>query len=71
MSDATKIDVRVQELEIKFMEQQRLLEELSDGLFAQQRRMDELSQRMDRLNQKIAAGPGLVEGDADDKPPHY
>jgi uncharacterized coiled-coil protein SlyX len=71
MSDSPEMAARVQELEIKAMEQQRLLAELSEVLYAQQRELDELGKRVYRLGQKLAAEPGLVEPNQDDKPPHY
>jgi SlyX protein len=71
MSDPAEFAARIQELEIKAMEQQRLLEELSEGLFAQQRQMDDLVRKLQRLGQKVAENPGVVEGGGDDKPPHY
>lgn len=63
---------RIQELELRSMEQQRLLDELSTVLFAQQRALDGVTQQMRRLGDKIAAAePGSVDAQADDKPPHY
>jgi SlyX protein len=71
MSDSPEIDARIQELEIKSMEQQRLLSDLSAVVYAQQRELDELGQRVYRLGQKLSAEPGLVDANQDDKPPHY
>ncbi len=71
MPDSPELVTRIQELESRFMEQQRLLDELSSVVFTQQRRIDELSQALQRVNQKVTAEPGLVEAEADDKPPHY
>jgi SlyX protein len=71
MSDSPDTLARIQELEIKAMEQQRLLADLSEVLYAQQRQLDELGQRVHRLGQKLAAEPGLVDANQDDKPPHY
>jgi uncharacterized coiled-coil protein SlyX len=71
MSDSPEVVARIQELEIKAMEQQRLLADLSEVIYAQQRELDELNQRVYRLGQKLAAEPGLVDRNQDDKPPHY
>jgi SlyX protein len=71
MSDSPETLARLQELEIKAMEQQRLLADLSEVLYAQQRQLDDLGQRVHRLGQKLAAEPGLVDANQDDKPPHY
>jgi uncharacterized coiled-coil protein SlyX len=71
MSDSVEVVARIQELEIKAMEQQRLLSDLSEVIYAQQRELDELSKLVSRLSQKLAAEPGLVDRNHDDKPPHY
>jgi uncharacterized coiled-coil protein SlyX len=71
MSDSSEIVARIQELEIKSMEQQRLLADLSAVMYAQQRELDELGQRVYRLGQKLAAEPGLVDSNQEEKPPHY
>jgi uncharacterized coiled-coil protein SlyX len=71
MSDSPEMVARVQELEMKAMEQQRLLADLSEVIYAQQRELDDLSKRVYRLDQKLAAEPGLVDRNQDEKPPHY
>lgn len=71
MSESPEVVARVQELEIKAMEQQRLLADLSEVIYAQQRELDELGKRVHRLGQKLAAEPGLVDQNQEDKPPHY
>ncbi len=62
---------RVDELELRFMEQQRLLEELSTVIYAQQRTMDLAFSRVEQLEKKLAGEPGLVDARADERPPHY
>lgn len=69
--DARALDARVTELESKFSEQQRLIDDLSGVIFGQQRQIEALTRRLQRLGDKVAAEPGLVERSADDKPPHY
>lgn len=71
MNDASELEARIRELEIRITEQQRVVEDLSDVLVAQQRQIDELERRVQRLADKVKAEPGLVEADSDDKPPHY
>ena len=71
MSDSPEMVARIQELEIKSMEQQRLLADLSEVLYARQRQLDELGLRVHRLGQKLAAEPGLVDPNQDHKPPHH
>ncbi len=71
MPDATELERRIVDLELKFMEQQRLLEDLSLAAFTQDRVMARLTQQLQRLVEKSEAAAGLVGPDADDKPPHY
>jgi uncharacterized coiled-coil protein SlyX len=71
MSESPELVERIRELEIKAMEQQRLLADLSGVIYAQQRELDELGKRVYRLSQKLAAEPGLVDPDREEKPPHY
>jgi len=63
---------RITELELRFTEQERLLQELSGVLFAQQRELDALRAQVAHLEKKVGAEPGLVDPAADrDPPPHY
>lgn len=62
---------RVAELELKFMQQEQLLEDLSSVLYRQQRQIDQLEQAVAGLQEKLRAEPGMVEGKADEPPPHY
>ena len=62
---------RIAELEIRYMQQQELLQELSGVLYAQQKVIDQLRAEMDRLKQKLEAEPGLVDAQHDERPPHY
>ena len=64
-------DARLVELEIRFMQQQELLHELSDVLYAQQRTMDALRAEVELLKKKLEADPGLVDARQHERPPHY
>jgi len=66
------MEERITELELRFTEQERLIQELSGVLFAQQKEMDALRVRVASLEKKLQAEPGLVDPSADkDPPPHY
>jgi SlyX protein len=71
MADPEELGARVQELELRFMEQQHLIDELSGVVFEQQRVIDGLTKRVQRLADKVGGAPGLVDANADEKPPHY
>lgn len=66
------MEERITELELRFTEQERLLQELSGVLFAQQRELDALRAQVVQLEKKLQAEPGLVDPSGDnDPPPHY
>jgi len=65
------MEQRVTELEVRYMEQQALLEDLSRVLYAQQRALDLLASRVAQLEKKLQGEPGLVDAKADERPPHY
>ncbi|WP_426755951.1 SlyX family protein [Myxococcus sp. Y35] len=62
---------RIAELEIRYMHQQEMLQELSGVLYEQQKVIDQLRAEVDRLKQKLEAEPGLVDARQDERPPHY
>lgn len=62
---------RIIELEIRYTQQQELLQELSDVLYAQQRTMDALRAELELLKKKLEADPGLVDAKQHERPPHY
>ncbi|MCY1040952.1 SlyX family protein [Corallococcus sp. bb12-1] len=64
-------DKRLIELEIRYTQQQELLQELSDVLYQQGRIIDALRAEVDGLKRKLEAEPGLVDARQQDRPPHY
>ena len=62
---------RLAELELRFMEQQKLLEDLSSVVYAQQQTIDLAHARIAQLEKKLSSEPGLVDARADERPPHY
>ncbi|CAM3165340.1 SlyX family protein [Corallococcus sp. ZKHCc1 1396] len=64
-------DKRLVELEIRYTQQQELLQELSDVLYQQGRVIDTLRVELDRLKLKLEAEPGLVDARQQERPPHY
>ena len=67
------MEQRLIELETRYMEQQALLEDLSQVLYAQERTLAAMAARIEQLEKKLAeAGdPGLVDARTQEKPPHY
>jgi SlyX protein len=69
--DGSGAEKRLVELELRYTQQQDLLQQLSDALWAQQRALDALRAEVGWLRTKLAAfEPGLTEGPPE-KPPHY
>jgi uncharacterized coiled-coil protein SlyX len=62
---------RFVELELRYMQQYELLQELSDVVYAQRRELDGLRAELDLLKKKLADEPGLVDARQQEKPPHY
>jgi SlyX protein len=62
---------RLVELELRYMQQQEQLQELSEVLYAQQRELDVLKAELGQLKKKLEGEPGLVDARQHDKPPHY
>ena len=65
------MEERLTELELKYTEQQSLLQELSDVLYRQQREIDALKSQVGRLEKRLAAAEDLPTIGAAEKPPHY
>ena len=65
------MDERIVELELRYMQQQEQLQQLSEVLYAQQRALDALNAQVARLHQKLQGEPGLVDAAVNDRPPHY
>jgi SlyX protein len=65
------MEERIAELELRYTEQQRMLQELSDVVYAQTRVVERLELEVAALREKVAAEPGLVDSTLDEVPPHY
>lgn len=59
---------RVVALELKFMHQERLLEELSGVLAAQQKELAQLTAELSALRERLRAAEDVVPNEP---PPHY
>ena len=66
------MEERIIELELRFTEQQRLLQDLSEVIWAQGRSLERLEHELAAMGQKLAAmEPGLVDANIVDQPPHF
>jgi SlyX protein len=64
-------DSRFIELELRYMQQADLLQQLNDVLYAQQQELDTLKAEVDLLKRKLEGEPGLVDAKQQERPPHY
>ena len=63
------MEERLIELEMRFMQQQKLLEDLSDLVFSQQQSIDRLLGEMSQLKEQI---PSINRSQEEEiPPPHY
>ncbi|HEX8439675.1 SlyX family protein [Archangium sp.] len=62
---------RIVELELRYMQQQELLQQLNEVMYAQQRELDALRADVESLKKKLEGEPGLVDARQQEKPPHY
>ncbi|HVG58477.1 MAG TPA: SlyX family protein [Hyalangium sp.] len=59
------------ELELRYMQQADLLQQLSDVLYAQQQELGALRAEVEALKRKLEGEPGLVDAKQQERPPHY
>ena len=62
---------RIVELELRYMQQQEMLQELSEVLYAQGRELEGLRVELALMKKKLEGEPGLVDARQQEKPPHY
>ncbi|MFL5345004.1 MAG: SlyX family protein [Hyalangium sp.] len=62
---------RLIELELRYMQQAELLQQLSDVLYAQQQELAALRTEVELLKRKLEGEPGLVDAKQQERPPHY
>jgi SlyX protein len=65
------MEERLNELEMRFTEQQALLQELSDVIYAQSRQLEGLQASLALVQKKLVAEPGMVDANEKELPPHY
>lgn len=67
----TDLETRLVELELRYTEQQHLLEELSGVVATQQRTIDIMEAQLRLMRTKLEAEPGVTDAGPAEKPPHY
>ena len=62
---------RIAELELRYMQQQDMLQELSTVLYEQEKLIAALRAEVEVLKKKLEGEPGLVDARQHERPPHY
>jgi SlyX protein len=65
------MEERIVELELRYTEQQALLQELSGVLYKQAQQLDLLQAQVRQLELKLQGDQGLVDAQDRERPPHY
>ena len=71
MAELVRSDPRIVELELRYTEQQAMLQSLSEVVYRQEKDLASLRAEVSLLKKKLEADPGLVEARPDERPPHY
>ena len=72
MSEASRMEARISELEIKISFAEDLVDELNRTVYRQQQQLDRLLTRVETLRDQVqAAAPAEQRSLRDDLPPHY
>jgi SlyX protein len=66
-----ELEARVVELELRYTEQQALLEDLSGVVADQQKTIDRLIAELRLLKKKLEGEPGVTDSGPVERPPHY
>ena len=64
-----ELERRIVDLELRFMQQERLTEELNQVIVEQQRALDRIALEMRTLQEQVRAGAEAMP--KDERPPHY
>ena len=72
MSDGSRMETRISELEIKISFAEDMIDELNRTIYRQQQQIDRLLSRVETLRDQVqAAAPAEQRSLRDELPPHY
>jgi uncharacterized coiled-coil protein SlyX len=63
--------LRLTTLEERYAHLEKLVTELNDVIYRQQRELDALQQQVAQLKEKTSGDPGIVDPSQQERPPHY
>ena len=64
-------ETRLADLEVKYAHLEKLVSELSEVIWRQQKELDALTDGYRGLKERLSVDPGLVDAGATERPPHY
>lgn len=63
--------LRLTTLEERYAHLEKLVTELNEVIYRQQRELDVLQQQVAQLKDKVSGDPGIVDPSQQERPPHY
>lgn len=63
--------LRLTTLEERYAHLEKLVTELNEVIYRQQRELDTLQQQVAQLKDKVSGDPGIVDPSQHERPPHY
>ena len=64
-------ETRLADLEARYAHLEKLVSDLSEVMWRQQKELDALKEAYRGLREKMAGDPGLVDASQNERPPHY
>jgi SlyX protein len=64
-------ETRLADLEVKCAHLEKMVSDLSEVMWRQQKELDALKDAYRGLKDRLAGDPGLVEAGNNERPPHY
>ena len=64
-------ETRLADLEVKCAHLEKMVTDLSEVMWRQQKELDALKDAYRGLKDRLAGDPGLVDASANERPPHY
>lgn len=64
-------ETRLADLEAKYAQLEKIVSDLSEVMWRQQKELDALREAYRGLREKVAGDPGLVDASQNERPPHY
>jgi SlyX protein len=67
------MEERITELELRFMQQERIIQELNETVFRQEQVISRLERQFRLLSEQLRsfAPSSILDQDSDERPPHY